>query len=198
MTAIYLVRHGEAASSWGKARDPGLSDKGRQQALFAAKRLRAFDLNDAQQLLSSPRLRAVQTAEITGELFGQSVDIVDIFQEVPAQVSLDKRAEWIQQYLTAHWHSQDDSILKWRDKAFDILHGYDRPTVIFSHFLLINAVVSRLVGAEETVVFYPDNASITTLSLDKGKLGLVELGRSMADTKVSPLVDVATVRLTHP
>jgi len=34
--SIYLVRHGEAAASWGESSDPGLSELGWQQAEDAA------------------------------------------------------------------------------------------------------------------------------------------------------------------
>ena len=58
---IFLVRHGEAAASWGEATDPGLSDKGREQAECAADELASM-LGDYTTIVSSPLLRAQETA----------------------------------------------------------------------------------------------------------------------------------------
>ena len=58
---IFLVRHGEAAASWGQESDPGLSDLGRAQAAESARSLqRLMPPNTA--LVSSPLARAQETA----------------------------------------------------------------------------------------------------------------------------------------
>ncbi len=58
---IFLVRHGEAAASWGQASDPGLSELGIEQASAAAETLRPL-LGLETRLLSSPLKRACDTA----------------------------------------------------------------------------------------------------------------------------------------
>jgi len=42
---IFLVRHGEAAASWGESPDPGLSELGRRQAEVAAALLKQSQTN---------------------------------------------------------------------------------------------------------------------------------------------------------
>ncbi len=77
MTSLYLLRHAHAgdASSWnGPDALRPLTDKGRQQA----ERLGRF-LTDTgfatDRILSSPKVRAAQTAEIVASLLGCSMSI---------------------------------------------------------------------------------------------------------------------------
>ncbi len=59
---VFLVRHGEAAARWGEDPDPGLSERGREQASAASEAL--LGLLDAEvNIVSSPLLRARLTAE---------------------------------------------------------------------------------------------------------------------------------------
>ena len=60
-TTLFLVRHGEAAST--HAADPGLNELGRRQAEAVATRLAE---SGADSLVHSPKRRARETAEIIG------------------------------------------------------------------------------------------------------------------------------------
>jgi serine/threonine-protein phosphatase PGAM5 len=60
-TTLFLVRHGEAAST--PDADPGLSELGRHQAEAVATR---FAQSGADSLLHSPKRRARETAEVIG------------------------------------------------------------------------------------------------------------------------------------
>jgi broad specificity phosphatase PhoE len=67
MIELFLVRHGEAAQSWGEHDDPELSSLGCEQAKQAAV---AVDRAAPKELVlvSSPKMRAQQTAEPLAEL----------------------------------------------------------------------------------------------------------------------------------
>src|SRR5210317_163731 len=95
---IFLVRHGEAASSWGKAADPGLSELGQRQAEHAAQVLHA-DLPADALLLSSPLARALETATPLAQLRAVEIGQQDVFREIPAPVPLPQRQEWLQQFM---------------------------------------------------------------------------------------------------
>ena len=84
---IYLVRHGEAAASWGQSADPGLSELGQQQAEQAASHLLATVPQDL-QLISSPLARALETAQPLARALGKPITRNDIFREIPAPVPL--------------------------------------------------------------------------------------------------------------
>ena len=175
---IFLVRHGEASASWGEASNPGLSELGHQQAEQAAEDLKPH-LGDDIQLISSPLLRAKETAKPLAKALTAEVAINDAFSEIPSPVPFDERQAWLKTFFKESWRQQPKSLHLWREHAISGLVALERPTVIFSHFLILNAVVGQLTGREETVFFAPDNASITKLKLEGGRLQLVELGRQM-------------------
>ncbi len=88
---IRWLRHGE--STWNAAGrlqygdpTPPLTELGRRQALLVAEDLRdaAVDL-----LLASPALRAVQTAQIVGDLLGLDVVVDDRLVEVDQDETIE-------------------------------------------------------------------------------------------------------------
>ncbi|MEM9360907.1 MAG: phosphoglycerate mutase family protein, partial [Pseudomonadota bacterium] len=73
MTDIYLVRHGEAAATWAQSPDPGLSQLGHQQAHDVAQAL-APKLDSIEvSLITSPMLRARETAQPLANQLQQDV-----------------------------------------------------------------------------------------------------------------------------
>ena len=68
-TAFFLVRHGQSTWNlehrWQGQADPPLSDHGRKQAFAAAASVGAVDV-----IVSSPQIRALETAAIIGEQIG--------------------------------------------------------------------------------------------------------------------------------
>ena len=181
---IFLVRHGEAAAHWGQDPDPGLSSLGEQQAKDTAELLLPHlpaDIN----LISSPLQRARETAQPFVDAMGMQFSIDDAFREIPAPVPLADRKNWLRAFMKQGWSEQPEELLQWRDHALNQLLGLQTTTVVFTHFLLLNAVVGSIMGRDETLCFWPDNASVTQLKrTGEGVLDLVELGVQM-DTVVN-------------
>ncbi|MEH6604538.1 MAG: histidine phosphatase family protein [Pseudomonadales bacterium] len=175
---LYLVRHGEAASQWGQSDDPGLSDLGQQQAKATASVLRPL-LDTSVELVSSPMLRARETAEPLSALLSTEVKIVDAFREIPAPVGTLNKKTWLNEFMQQSWNQQPAELLQWRAGAMTALLQMQQSTVVFTHFMLLNAIVAELQQRQETVVFLPDNASVTRLRLRDGVLELVESGAQM-------------------
>jgi len=175
---IFLVRHGEAAASWGQSSDPGLSELGLQQALQASHQLEPLIPANI-QLLSSPLARARETATPLADALGLSVLVDDVFREIPSPVPLPRRQEWLRQFMRESWDEQPDELSRWRDAAEQKLLDLRQPAVVFTHFLVINAIVGRVQGRKETLCFMPDNASITRLFHTGTHLELVALGQEM-------------------
>ena len=77
---LLLVRHG--LTDWNREGrfqghlDPPLSDDGREQARLIATRLAASAKEPARRIVSSPLLRALETAEIIAEALGLPTDKV--------------------------------------------------------------------------------------------------------------------------
>ena len=179
MVDIYLVRHGEAASAWGEDPDPGLSHLGRQQALQARDELERYQ---SMQLVSSPLRRARETAQPLVTTLRQTLAIDEAFREIPSPVEIEGRQAWLQGFMRQDWDEQPPEILAWRERAWSALFEFTSHTAIFTHFMIINAICSRLMDSPATVCCVPDNGSITRLSLDEESLQLVAIGRQLQTT----------------
>lgn len=175
---LFLVRHGEAAANWSEASDPGLSDLGRQQAEEAAERLKQHLPGDA-LLLSSPLRRAVETAGPLARILRKTVLEDDAFREIPSPVPLVQRQAWLRQFMQQHWHEQGEDLIAWRTGALEHLLELKRPAVVFTHFLVINAVVGQVLDRSETLCFWPANGSVTCFRHNGTGLELLALGKEV-------------------
>lgn len=175
---IFLVRHGEAAASWGESPDPGLSERGHRQARDAALHLKRHTQKNT-LLITSPLQRAMETAEPLSQTLQQPVVVDDAFREIPSPVPLAQRQAWLRQFMQEHWAEQEEHLMAWRQAALDRLLALRRPAVVFTHFLLINAVVGEILDSPQTLCFWPDNGSITQLRHTGTRLELVMRGREM-------------------
>lgn len=175
---IFLVRHGEAASSWAQSPDPGLSELGWEQARATAQILQPM-LCSQVQLYSSPLARAQATAEPLATALALPVRVNEAFQEIRAPVPLKQRQIWLRQFMQQRWDQQSPDLHDWRAKAVEALLQMSSPAVVYTHFLLINAVVGQILGDPNTLHFWPDNASITHLRRGEKELELVTLGAQM-------------------
>lgn len=174
MVDIYLIRHGEAAAAWGEDPDPGLSPKGRKQALAVRDELECYA---NLKLISSPLRRAQETAQPLATVLRTSVELDEDFREIPSPVGIDDRQAWLSGFMKQQWSEQSPELLAWRETAWQKLFEIDQHTAIFSHFMIFNAIASKLTGSAETICCVPDNGSIMHLQLEGEALQLVTMGR---------------------
>lgn len=174
--SIFLVRHGEAAARWHQCDDPGLSELGRQQAVQAARHL-LEQIPPGIRLLSSPLQRARETAAPLAAALGDEPAIVDSFREIPTPVALAERQIWLNRIARQTWGEQHAMVQDWRRALLEALREIREPTVVFTHFMVLNAVVGEMRNDDRVVSFLPDNASVTTLQGFGDELHLAELGR---------------------
>ncbi len=173
---IYLVRHGEAAAHWHEADDPGLSELGRLQAADATRQL-LERVGPGIRLLSSPMLRTRETAAPLAAALGAEVGISGRFREIPTPVARPERQRWLGSIARQSWAEQVELVRKWRSDLLAELRAIEEPTVVFTHFMVLNAIVGELQGHDRVVSFLPDNASVTTLRREGDGFELLELGR---------------------
>ena len=178
MTDIWLVRHGEAAASFDQSTDPPLSDLGREQAARSAGRLSRSVPDDA-QLLTSPKLRAVQTGEPFALLRKSALDIDRRFIELPSPGDLNERKDWIQRVLKGRWSELPESVHDWQRDIVATIQALQGPTVIFSHFLVINTVAAHMSGEDAVLQCLPANGSVHHLRVDEGSWQWVERGEML-------------------
>lgn len=177
---IYFVRHGEAAASWGEHPDPGLSDKGWIQAEAVAKRLIAMDISAA---LTSPMTRCQETASAYADVSGKVLTIEPYVTEIPTPDDVEDRRTWLRNLMAGDWETVPDLVQSWRRDLLKTVAELPDNTVVFSHFIAINAIVGHLTGASAVTVFRPNYCSITVLERNGTDLALVEQGDSL-DTRV--------------
>ena len=96
---IYLIRHGEAAASWGEHPDPGLSENGQAQAQMVAEQLAAFPIKS---IFSSPMARCRKTASYFGARSGLNVDIDTDVTEIPTPEEVKDRVPWLRALMSGN------------------------------------------------------------------------------------------------
>ncbi|MSQ69251.1 MAG: histidine phosphatase family protein [Gammaproteobacteria bacterium] len=174
---IQLVRHGEAAARWDTARDPPLSAQGQAQAQTL---VASFADRPARRILTSPLLRAQETAQPLAQYWQAQVNIEDDVRELPSSVPLAERAAWLAGVMQSQWSQVDHSLQRWRERTWTLVNRCQQDTVIFTHFMVINALVGLATGDPRLVCFEPDYCSVTRLRLTAQGCELVSLGKARA------------------
>ncbi|MBW1817841.1 MAG: histidine phosphatase family protein [Deltaproteobacteria bacterium] len=174
MARIYLVRHGEAAARWADELDPGLSELGRTQAREAEEALAPLGPLD---IVSSPLMRARETAEPLVNSWGVKPRIERRLTEIPTpEEVMDTRMAWLEQTVKKRWADLDGDLAAWRRGVIDAVLALERDTVVFSHFVAINAALGAAVDDDRVMHFWPNNASISIVETDGSTLALIERG----------------------
>ncbi|MEN6541096.1 histidine phosphatase family protein [Parvibaculum sp.] len=188
MPLIYMIRHGEAASGWDADMDPGLSEKGRAQSEAVAREIEAR-VGKKLPLISSPLRRCRETGEPLARTWAQAPRIDERVGEIPSPVhDLKTRGEWLRGFMAGSWSDAAPQggidFRAWRRGVAEALAGLTEDTVIFSHFVAINAAAGAALSDDRVILFRPDNCSVTVFEARDGGLSLVEMGRE-GDTKVN-------------
>lgn len=175
---IHLIRHGAAAASWAESLDPGLSAEGRVHADSVAAQ---FGTCPPCAIVSSPLARARETAQPLAARWGSGIDIDERVREIPSSgVAMAERRTWLTAVMAARWRELDESIQSWRADALRAVLGYGRDTLVFTHFMVINALVAQAMEDERVICFEPDYGSVTRFRCEDGGLTLLSLGEARA------------------
>ncbi len=185
MPRIYLVRHGRAAAGWDVDPDPDLDDLGRAQAVAVADRLGALS---PMPVLSSPLARCRRTAAPLAERWGVAVAVDPAVAEIPSPqgVAIGERVTWLRAAMAGTWADLGERYTAYRGHVVAALAATTTDTVVFSHFVAINAAIGACLGRDELVLRSLDNGSVTVIDADPasgGRLVLVESGHE-ADTLI--------------
>jgi broad specificity phosphatase PhoE len=179
-----MVRHGRAAAGWDADPDPPLDAVGRTQAAAVAERLAAGDR--VLPIVTSPLRRCQETAAVLAARW-QVTPVVDAaVAEIPSPlgVPMGERVAWLRQAMAGEWASLGTRYTDYRDAVAGWIASRAEDTVVFSHFVAINAAIGAATGDDRLVIASLDNCSVTTFEVDgAGGLRLVEVG-SEADTLI--------------
>ena len=177
---IFLIRHGEAAQSWDQSADPELSELGKDQALECFNTLHGNEDLNKFNLVSSPLKRAQETSLHFKKNLDKQLHLNEAFREIPSPgISLLERKSWLQEVFKKNINELEKPQQIWQSKILSTLKSFTEPTIIFSHFMVINIVVSTLKNDPRVVSFYPDNCSITEIENKEGKLNLISIGNEL-------------------
>lgn len=182
MTRLHLVRHGRAAAGWDTDPDPGLDEVGERQAAAVALRLAPLG---PQPIVTSPLLRCRQTAASLAHLWHVDVRVEPTVAEIPSPdgVAMGDRIEWLREAMGGTWADLGERYVAYRDHVVTTLCGIEPDSVVFSHFIAINAAIGAAIGDDHLVVRSLDNCSVTVVDVVEGALQLVESGHE-ADTLI--------------
>ncbi|MDR3415101.1 MAG: histidine phosphatase family protein [Nevskia sp.] len=195
MPLIYMVRHGRIADPPADERDPELGPQGRDQAESVAQELVRRIIGPL-PILTSPLLRCRETAAPLARLWSLEPVVEPRVVEVPSPDSpLLPRQAWLKLALAATWAEAAAHGEAVQPGYHGILHGWRRgvreavlacaaDTVIFTHYVPINAMAGEVLGHERMICFRPANASLSVFETAGGTIRLVELGRE-ADGRVA-------------
>ena len=184
MVNIFLIRHGKASSGWNSS-DPSLDSEGEMQSIELSKKLLNYSSKDF-DIFSSPMVRCKQTSEPFCKKTKKEIIIDRRVSEIPSPINdLDKRVVWLRRVLPLNWEdliSDKESVISgidyriWRADIIEFLEGLKSDAFIFTHFVVINSVISFLKKSDEVVSFNPGNASFTHLKYDGQLLKIISLG----------------------
>ncbi|MFZ4718316.1 MAG: histidine phosphatase family protein [Ilumatobacteraceae bacterium] len=183
MTRVHLVRHGRAAAGWDTDPDPGLDDLGREQAAAVAAALAPLG---PLALVSSPLRRCQETAVPLADAWaGAEVRIEPAVAEIPSPegVPMAERVDWLRNAMSGTWADLGPDYTSFRDSVVAAVVGLPADTVVFSHFIAINAVIGAAIGDDRLVIRSLDNCSVTVVEVVDGLVTLVEGGHE-ADTLI--------------
>ncbi len=182
MAKIYMVRHGKAAAGFERHLDPGLDTLGHKQAAVTANHLAELA---PMPIYSSPLARARETAQPLAALWQAKITIEPRVAEIPSPTTdLGERSAWLRTAMSGRWSDLQGALQVWRDDLVGCLLALTQDSVIYCHFIAINAAVGAAQGDDRLVVFAPDNGSVTTLRNDVGALELLDLGQA-AETSIN-------------
>jgi broad specificity phosphatase PhoE len=187
LATLFLVRHARPAASYGDSADPGLDDVGRAQAEAVGREL-AGRLN-ALPVYSSPLQRCRETAEPLAATWGTPATILEAVGEVPAPpISLSERQTWLRKATAGTWAEMkrdapagSPDFDAWRAALLGAVRRMTGDSVIFSHYIAINAIIGAAQGDDHVICFRPDHASVTTVEVAGGGISVRQLGRQTGE-----------------
>jgi broad specificity phosphatase PhoE len=128
-------------------------------------------------MVSSPLARARETAIPLAHTWGVLPSVEERVGEIPSPPGDQReREEWLRVVMGDSWSNLGRDLQSWRAGVIKALCALERDTVVFTHFIAINAAVGTATGDDRVVRCWPDNGSITIMALRERRLTLIESG----------------------
>jgi len=102
------------------------------------------------------------------------------FSEIPTPEHIPhNRKAWIKDILSKRWDALDIDLQAWRETLLTALCSLKQDTIVFTHFIAINAIAGKAMHDHRVLVFLPDNTSITSVKIEGLAITLLEKGAEM-------------------
>jgi broad specificity phosphatase PhoE len=180
---ITLIRHGRAAAGWDADPDPALDELGRSQAEAVAA---ALATTDARRIVTSPLLRCRETARPLADRWSIAPRVAPEVAEIPSPdgIAMADRVTWLRAAMAGTWADLGPRYGEYRDGAAAFIAQLPTDTVVFSHFIAINAVIGAATHDDRLVIASLDNCSQTVVEIGADQsLHLISTGEQ-ADTLI--------------
>tara|TARA_Y200000002_G_C22590677_1_gene625062 strand:- start:33 stop:596 length:564 start_codon:yes stop_codon:yes gene_type:complete len=167
---LIFIRHGEASDAWNNHPDPGLSKTGISQSndLLNNKDLEALG---SYSFISSPKLRAIETAKPLVKKFNKELKIDNDFIEIPSEnIDLNDRQDWIQKIIKTNKKDLPDYVKLWSENIYKKTISFKKNSIIFTHFMVINALISDITSSDTLLYFHPGYTSIVKIKIAENKI----------------------------
>ena len=167
---LIFIRHGEASDAWNNHPDPGLSKTGISQSndLLNNKDL---EFLEKYSFISSPKLRAIETARPLAKKFNKKLKIDNDFIEIPSKnIDLNDRQEWIQEIIKTNKKDLPDYVKLWSKNIYKKTISFKNNSIIFTHFMVINALISEITSSETLLYFHPGYTSIVKIKIAENRI----------------------------
>jgi|ECHvirMinimDraft_2_1075157.scaffolds.fasta_scaffold00287_2 broad specificity phosphatase PhoE len=186
---VYFIRHGESEAN-AKGIYPNdstpLTPRGVDQAKALAKAMTGIKV---EAIISSPALRATQTAEQLASELGLRVEVDDRFREVGLGSLVGKNVasiperdvELMDEYYRDGTKYGIEKLKQLQGRLLsgisEIQEGGKKSVIIVSHQAPIRAAISMAVGAtDKWLARIPvDNASISVMKFEGGRFSIVSV-----------------------
>ena len=76
------------------------------------------------------------------------------------------RVTWLRTAMAGTWADLGSRYTQYRDGVVEAVLGSTGDTVVFSHFVAINAVIGHCLGDDRLVIDRLDNTSVTTVEIE--------------------------------
>jgi broad specificity phosphatase PhoE len=183
---LVLVRHGRPDEGHAqRPHDPPLHADGHLQARCVAALLSGEGVT---RIVSSPLLRARETAEPLAERLGLSIDTLDGFAEADRHLDRYRSIDTLKALGEAEWQRfRADPVAylggdsaRFRAEVLDALQSVITAggacVAVFTHGLPINVVLSSALGLDGLVHFSPGYGSVTRLhALAGGRTAVISV-----------------------
>jgi broad specificity phosphatase PhoE len=137
-------------------------------------------------IVTSPLRRCQETAAALASRWNVTPVIDAAVAEIPSPVGvpMGERVAWLRQAMAGEWAALGARYTDYRDAVAAWITACAEDTIVFSHFVAINAAIGAATGDDRLVIASLDNCSVTTFGIDEtGGLRLVEVGAE-ADTLI--------------